>query len=116
MQIKVFIYNYTYTYIFHILCIELYVAHIQTKFCRSCPHNKKVGQACGRMMDVVVWETVICGPGLCVPWQHCFSSGNIVAGACFGRSGPQPTVPPSFISFREFIPGSELFWHPEKRG
>jgi hypothetical protein len=28
------------------------------------------------MIDVVVWEAVIGGPGLCVPWQHCFSSDS----------------------------------------
>jgi hypothetical protein len=40
----------------------------------------------GRMIDVVVWEAVIGGPGLCVPWQLCFLPGNIGAGTCFGTS------------------------------
>jgi len=30
-----------YTYTFHMLRTELYVARIQTKFCQSCPHKKK---------------------------------------------------------------------------
>jgi hypothetical protein len=68
----------------------------------------------GKLMDVVVWEAVICGPGLRVLWQHCFLSGNIVAGACFGHSGPQRITPPGLISCCEFIPGSGLFWHPAK--
>jgi hypothetical protein len=38
----------------------------------------------GKMMDVVV---VIGGPGICMPWQHCFSPSNTVAGACFGLQG-----------------------------
>jgi hypothetical protein len=29
----------------------------------------------GRMCEAVI----LIGPGPCVPWQHCFSSGNIVA-------------------------------------
>jgi hypothetical protein len=29
------------------------------------------------MIDVV-WETVIDGPGLCVPWQQCFSSATLL--------------------------------------
>jgi len=41
MQIKV--YNYMYTYTVQMLYIELHVAYIQTKFCQSCQHNKKVG-------------------------------------------------------------------------
>jgi hypothetical protein len=36
---------------------------------------------------VVVCETVIGGPGPYVPWQCSFSSGNIVAGACFELCG-----------------------------
>jgi hypothetical protein len=51
------------------------------------------------MIDVVVCEAVIGGSGLCVPWQHCFSFGSIVAGGCFGRLGPQPIMLLSFISF-----------------
>jgi hypothetical protein len=68
------------------------------------------------MIDVVVWEEVIGGPGLCVPWQHYFSPNNIVAGACFGHSRPQHIILPSFISFCEFLPGSGFFWHPAKQG
>jgi hypothetical protein len=66
----------------------------------------------GRMIDMVVWEVVmLSGPGLCVPWQHCFSSGNIGPDACFGHSGPQPIIIPSFISFCELIPRLGIFWH-----
>jgi hypothetical protein len=68
----------------------------------------------GRMIDMVVWEALMGGPGLCVPWQHCFSSGNIVVGACFGCSGSQHIILPSFISFCEFLPGSGFLWHPAK--
>jgi hypothetical protein len=64
------------------------------------------------MTDVVVWEAMIGGPGLCVPWQLFFSPGNIVAGACFGHSRPQPIILPSFISFHEFLSG--FFWYPAK--
>jgi hypothetical protein len=46
----------------------------------------------GRMIGVVVWETVIGEPGLCVPWQLCFSPGNSVAGACLERSDSQPVI------------------------
>jgi hypothetical protein len=70
----------------------------------------------GKMIDVAVWEAVIDGSGLCVPWQHCFSPGNIAAGAYLGRSRPQPIILPSFIFFCEFLPGSGFFWHPAKRG
>jgi hypothetical protein len=70
----------------------------------------------GRMIDVDLWEAMIGRMGHCMPWQHCFSSGNIVAGASFGSSRSQPIVLPSFISFCEFLPGSGFFWHPAKRG
>jgi hypothetical protein len=64
------------------------------------------------MIDVVVWEAVISVPGLCVLWQHFFSPGYIISGACFGRSMPQRIILPSFISFYEFLPGSGFFWDP----
>jgi hypothetical protein len=70
----------------------------------------------GKMIDVVMWEAVTGGPGLCVPWQLCFLPSNIVAGACFGYSKSQPIILPSFISFCEFLTGSEFFCHPAKRG
>jgi hypothetical protein len=71
----------------------------------------------GRFIDVVVWEAVVLsGPGLYVPWQTCFSSGNIGAGPWFGHSGPQPVILPILISFCELIPGSEFFWHSAKWG
>jgi len=34
-------YNYTYTYLFFILCIELYVAQMQTKFLQMLPAPHK---------------------------------------------------------------------------
>jgi hypothetical protein len=34
-------YNYTHTYLFFILCIQLRVARMQTKFFRSWPHHVK---------------------------------------------------------------------------
>jgi hypothetical protein len=60
------------------------------------------------MLGTMCEAVILGGPGLCVPWQHCFSSGNIVAGACFGHSEPHL---PTFISFYELIPGSGFFWH-----
>jgi hypothetical protein len=70
-----------------------------------------------RKIDKVVWEAVILsGPVRCVPWKHCFSSGNISPRACFGHSGPQSLIPISFISFCELIPGSGIFCHSEKWG
>jgi hypothetical protein len=68
----------------------------------------------GRMTDMVVWETVISGSGHSVPQQHCFLSGNIFAGACYGCSGPQPMILQSFISFCEFLPRLGFFWHLAK--
>jgi hypothetical protein len=66
------------------------------------------------MIDVVLWEAVIVGPGLFMLWQQCFSSGSNVAGACFGRLEPQSITLPTFIPFCELIPGSGFFWYPAK--
>jgi hypothetical protein len=50
-------------------------------------------------MTVVVWEAVICRPGFCLPWQHCFSYDIIVAGAFFGCLWPQRAIILSLFSF-----------------
>jgi len=58
-----------YTYTFQMLCIELRVAHTETKFCQSCPHNKKGWTS-------LVYTYILCADVSLIQWNQFRYSGS----------------------------------------